>query len=697
MKAFIIGALCAIAILPPRARAAVTLTPETTLFISEEEPGPIQLAARDLEHDWLKVFGHPLRVVHNPREAGATSLWIALDHDVPGGVPKLSGWEKLHIQAVSNPWPGSPIHSAVVLSGSDVRGTIYAIYQFSQQFLGVDPLYWWTDHAPAHRASVIVPANFSETQAPAFRYRGFFINDEDLLTGWKPGVRDGADISLKIWNRIFEAILRLKGNMVIPGTWIFPYEPQIKLAEERGLIVSQHHVNVLGLDTYQWPENVPYSFISHPKIFESALKQSVEEYPKGAQVVWSVGYRGQNDYPFWMVDKSAPRTPAGRAQVIQEAIAKEIEILKQLHPHAHIVLNAWDETAGFIRQGLLKVPPGVALLWPDDGHGTLQDGGEISAGEGEYYHTAMIDYRSNHMSELVPLERIRAELGRAARAGATYYLIVNTSNLRPVLMTSRATMELAWNPKPWTQDTPDETSVYLNHWCREEFGAKAAGAVARYYHAYFAAPAKYAPPADARMGDQFYEIFSRFILMQLSKGTENQPLQAFGIPSRIKLTPAQMAAHIAEECAQADPRWELALHRAEQARPLVPAARKLFFQSSVLTQVEINLHGNDMMEDVAEAAQTNSVARREQLVQSSIAECQAIERALLEADYGKWKGFYTRGDWLEDVPLTLALERAYLRQLQGHAMDLNTMIRAEDGGFAYHMITAYQGTQHVRF
>jgi hypothetical protein len=680
---------------PCAALPKVTLNSQTTVLIDPREPQPIQMAAKDLASDLEKVFGNPARFVRQPSGAGPVTICVAFNYNLPNAVPKPSGWERLKIQSDSNPWPGSPARQAVILTGSDVRGTIYAIYQFSQQFLGVDPLYWWADHPPMRRSRVSVPDAFSESQGPVFRYRGFFINDEDLLTGWRSGIPDGADISLKTWNRIFEAILRLKGNMVIPGTWIFPYEPQVEAAVERGLVVTQHHANVLGLDTYQWPKDKPYSFETAPSLLEAAWKRAVEEYFKQAKIVWSVGYRGLNDYPFWLVDKSAPTTAAGRARVIQEAIGKEIEILNQQHSHPHIVFNAWVEGATFLRQGLLKLPPGVTVVWPDDGHGTIQDRGEIRAGEGEYYHTAMIDWRSNHFSELVPLERIRHELGRAAKAGATDYLIVNTSNLRPVLMTSRATMELAWNPHPWIASSPDEALVYLAQWCREEFGERAAVALEHYYDAYFQAPAKHAPPDDARMGDQFYQIMSRMLLVQMSKGTEMKPIRRFGMLQT--MTPAQFAGRISRACTEATPPWEKARHLAEAARHLVATDRLPFFQASVLTQVEINLHGNQMMLDVAKAAQTTSTPDRIALVRSALGEAEEIEKALDAADYGKWAGFYTDGDWLLDVPLTINLERAYIRQLQGHGMPENATVRAQDGGFAYHMITAYQGTQSVQF
>jgi hypothetical protein len=694
MRCLIISAFV-LTLLPGAALAKVTLSSQTTVLIDPHEPGPIQLAAKDLASDLRTVFVTPVQVVNQRSEAGRVTIVVAFDYNLPAMVARPSGWERFRIQAVNRPWPGAPSRQAVVLTGSDVRGTIYAIYQFSQQFLGVDPLYWWTDHPPAHRATVDVPSGFSETQAPAFRYRGFFINDEDLLTGWRSGIPDGADISLETWNRIFEAILRLKGNMVLPGTWIFPYEPQVEAAVSRGLVVTQHHANVLGLDTFRWPKDKPYSFETAPGLLEAAWKRAVDEYPQNAEVVWSVGYRGLNDYPFWVVDKSAPASAAGRAGVIQRAINKEVEILNHRHPHSPVVFNAWVEGARFLRQRLLKLPPGVTVVWPDDGHGTIQDQGEISAGEGVYYHTAMIDWRSNHFSELVPLERIRHELGRAAKAGATEYLIVNTSDLRPVVMTSRATMELAWNPKPWIADSPDQALAYLRDWCREEFSERAATALENYYQAYFQAPANYAPAADARMGDQFYEVMSRMLLVQLSKGTGNTPTRRFGM--RQTMSPAQLAGRIASACEQAVPRWENALRLAEAARPLVPQDRRQFFQANVLTQVEINLLGNQMMLDVAKAAQSASRANRIALIGSALGEAEEIERSLQAADYGKWAGFYTRGDWLLDVPLTINLERAYIGQLKGQGMPGNVLVRAQDEGFAYHMITAYQGTQTVQF
>jgi hypothetical protein len=681
------------------ARAQVVIRSTTTILIDRREPFAVQKAAADLASDMTTVFGTRPKMVGTPADATLTTICVALNYNLPSAVEKPSGWEVLRVQAVKNPWAGSHVQDAVVLTGSDVLGTIYAIYQFSQQFLGVDPLYWWTDDAPKRQDRVIVPAGFDETQGtPTFKFRGWFINDEDLLTGWRPGIADGTGISLRVWNRIFEALLRLKGNMIVPGTFIFPYEPQVRAALQRGLFIAQHHVEPLGLNTYRWPKSKPYSFVNFPDLLESAWRTAVEQYPSNAKIVWTVGYRGENDEPFWISDKSAPKTDKGRAQVIGAAVEAQIRIVREtrLSLHNQFVFNAWQEGARFIRAGLLTLPADVPLVWPDDGHGLIQDGGLISKGEGVYYHTAMYDGHADHLTEGIPLERIRSELGRAVRAGATDYLLVNTSNFRPVLMTTRAVMELAWNAQPWTAEHHDQSSAYSDKWCREEFGLRAAALVSQYYKAYFAAPARYGKQPDATMEDNFYQTEARNILLALIKGQQGSPAHFFLIPHFPDLV--SYARFIATRCQKANGRWEQAYQIAKRAEQRVPADRRNFFQASILSQVDVQRYSSEMLMDVAEAAAPGlSPTARLARINSAIHGIESVERALRSADYGKWNGFYTRGDWLVDIPSTLNLARAYDCKLRGLRVPLDPVIRAEDHAFAYWMIKAYQGGERDHF
>ncbi len=151
------------------------------------------------------------------------------------------------------------------------------------------------------------------------------------------------------------------------------------------------------------------------------------------------------------------------------------------------------------------------------------------------------------------------------------------------------------------------------------------------------------------------------------------------------------------DCQQADARWKRLEEIGAEARKLVAADRLLFFQANVTTQTGIHLHSNRMLEEIAKAALKSSNDDKLSAVKAAIREGQAIEAALEAADYGKWHGFYTDGDWLLDIPRTLALAQAYEDKLEGRRIPENAIIRARDGGFAYWMVTAYQGTQEVQF
>ncbi|HKS96529.1 MAG TPA: glycosyl hydrolase 115 family protein, partial [Terriglobia bacterium] len=475
----LLEAFCAVA------PARIAVNERTTVFVDAREPTPIQLAAKDLASDLGNVFGRPARIVHRPSEASPVVIWVAFTGDLPQGVEKPAGWEKLSIQAVNNPWPGSGAQQAIVLTGSDVRGTIYAVYEFAERYLGVDPLYYWTDHQPTRRASIELPASLSETLAgPVFKYRGFFINDEDLLTGWAPGEKnDHTGISLEVWNKIYETILRLKGNIVAPGTWIFPNDPQIKLAGERGLIVTQHHAIPLGLNVARWPKDVPYNFSTHPEILERAWKNAVAAYPSGQEVLWTVGLRGLSDVSYASMDPSVRGNNQALGRLISKAIADQMRIVREGHPDAQFITALWREGAKLAQQGDLTIPPEVSRVWGDDGYGYLQDKGAVTKGEGAYYHVAVMNFRANQLSEMVPVGRIYSELGRYIQAGATNYLLVNTSDIRPVPLTIKAIMEAAWKGVP--AGGADASHEFIRRWAADEFGPRAASQVAEVYEDYF--------------------------------------------------------------------------------------------------------------------------------------------------------------------------------------------------------------------
>jgi hypothetical protein len=692
------------------ANPLVVIGPDTTILLGAEEPGPVEAAAKDLQNDFAKVLGKKLRIVRDAADASSVTIWIGEKTKLPEGLlpDGLTQPESFSISIASFQGKSNP-GKAVLLAGADMRGTIYAIYEFSQEYLGVDPLYYWTDHVPARKAEIKLPPTLNrQFPAPVFRYRGFFINDEDLLTGWASGeAKDHTGISLKVWNKIFETILRLKGNMVAPGTWIFPDEPQIKLAGERGLILTQHHAIPLGLNVARWPKDVPYSYTSHPEILERAWKDAASAYPPEVEVLWTVGLRGLSDVSYAAFDPSVRGNDRALGALITRAIGDQMQIVRSLRPSAEFITNLWQEGARLVQEGYLKIPPEVGTVWADTGYGYLQDHGLVTTGQGAYYHVAMMNGRANQLTEMVPVDRIDSELGRCIQAGATHYLLLNTSDIRPVTMTIRAVMDIAWKGLP--KDAEGAGNQFYQRWSSEEFGAKSADKVSDVYKQYFATPA-HLPGSEPLLeyGDNYYHTEARRFLLEYMVGfplyflpgqapTWTTPRVFSGVlgnPNIPKLDDA-LNGEI-QRCGEAQPRWDALWTKALAAEQEVAPERRLFYGASVLTMIAIGRESNRALLFVAKSVQDAEGGRTAQAYAESEQALEALDeirKAEQSAEYGKWKGWY-RGDWLTGVPRTHQLVQIFAQRLKDPHSPMPPPI-FWTGWEAYYHIMHYEGERNA--
>jgi hypothetical protein len=677
----------------------ITLDKNVALLVEPSQPGPIKLAATDLASDLHKVFGVQPRIITGT--ANAAPVTIVLGAEASGApADHASTREAFSITTGNATWNGRPVH-VIRLAGSGMLGTIYAIYQFSQQYLGVDPMYYWTDHQPARRASIQLPASLNEkVPPPVYRYRGFFINDEDLLTGWAPGKpQNHTGISLAVWNKICETILRLKGNMVVAGTWPFPNDPQDRIVAERGLYLNQHHAEPLGVNFSRWPANVPYNLTADPQYIENAWKNAVAAYPKNDRILWEVGLRGLSDQPYSALDPSVRGNEKAQGHLISKAIADQIRIVHARFPHAVFITDSWMEGAKLIRQGDLVIPPGVITVWADTGYGYLRDHGQAKPGEGVYIHVAMYNGRANQLSELTPVSRIFASLGRFQKAGATSFLLVNTSDIRPVSMGASAVMDFGWQGA----SIGSGNQFYLN-WSREEFGPKAAPKVAAIYKAYFKAPATFPGNPALPYGDNFYHTMARALMLNtmVQWPVYSLPGQApawerpgVRYPYNPNWAPQQAQKQI-QACRDARPRWNALWQKARAAEPLVPAARRNFYQAGVLTMIAINRDSNQMLLSLSQAIvalhngdHATAVARTNQAIQA----LNALKLSESKAEYGKWKHWY-RGDWLTGVDRTSQLLATFAQFLQNPNTPVPYPVDSANWEGYYH-IQHYEGTRTV--
>jgi hypothetical protein len=689
----------------PGARLDATVT----VLEKPDEASAVLLAERDLEQDLKKVFGKAPRVVHSLEGGG--SLVIVVDSRAKGAAgAALPEPESFTLTLDTGSRAAHGWRGVIHLAGAGPRGAIYAIYTFSERYLGVDPLYYWTDRQPPRHASIDLPATLGKgREQPLFQYRGLFINDEDLLTGWAPAeLREGTGISLKVWDKVFETILRLKGNMVAPGTWTFPDDAQMKAANARGLILTQHHAMPLGVNVARWPKNVPYNYTTHPEVLQRAWRNAVAMYAPDAEVVWSVGLRGLSDTPYDSIDLSVQGNDQALGALVGKAIADQMAIVRERFPQAKFVTNLWREGARLVQAGYLHIPPEVTIVWADSGAGDLQ--GNLKAGEGAYLHVAMVDGASNQLSELVPVERLYSAFDRLQQAHATGYLLLNTSDLRPVVMTTRAVMEAAWSgvpharqqPGPHSGDSPAE--AFYQRWAAEQYGQAAAVAVASLFPLYFAAPA-IDSQSGKPIGDQGYHAYARQMILDETIHVpsfflpDQRPLWEAPVVSEGVYGRSELPKHIAMVLAtapQAQQRWDHLWAAAVQAEKLVPADRRQAYAAQVLTMIAVNQESNRMLLAVArsihsaQAGQTAGAERSIRVAEDALARLSRQESA---AEYGKWKHWY-RGDWLVGVPRTAEQLAAYERYLKDPLSPMLPPLTWSSWE-AYYRIMHYEGDRTV--
>jgi hypothetical protein len=91
-------------------------------------------------------------------------------------------WERFIIKTILNPYPG--IEKALVIAGSDKRGTAYGVLSLSEE-IGVSPWYWWADVQVSKKNEIILYKDNYISKSPSVKYRGIFINDEaPALSNW---------------------------------------------------------------------------------------------------------------------------------------------------------------------------------------------------------------------------------------------------------------------------------------------------------------------------------------------------------------------------------------------------------------------------------------------------------------------------------------------------------------------------------
>lgn len=478
----------------------ITLINETNSFPVIDNRTPIPLiiditndkgvlrAANNLKEDFIKVCGNT-----PSSEYGKHILIIGtlgesqyIDELVKTGKfdnKELVGKnEKYIIQNIANPIDG--VDEAIVIAGSDKRGTIYGIYEFSKQ-IGVSPWHYWADVPVKHRSNIYFKRGIYTDGEPAVKYRGIFLNDEwPSLGGWVNKTFGG--FNSKFYEKVFELILRLKGNFLWPAMWgsaFYDDDPQNGvLANEMGIIMGTSHHEPMALAQQDWSRrrSGAWNYNTNAKNLQEFWKQGIER-AKDWEKVITIGMRGDGDEAMEEGTNIAllEKIVKDQRKIIKDVTGKKAEETPQ-------VWALYKEVQDYYDHGM-RVPDDVTLLLCDDNWGNVRKLPDINAkprkgGYGMYYH---FDYvgapRNSKWINISPVQRIWEQMNLTYTHGVDRLWVVNVGDLKPMEYPISFFLDMAWNPNQFNAKNLLE---HTERWCEQQFGNKYAKEAARLINLY---------------------------------------------------------------------------------------------------------------------------------------------------------------------------------------------------------------------
>ncbi|MGI4734723.1 MAG: glycosyl hydrolase 115 family protein [Janthinobacterium lividum] len=458
-----------------------------TFYASEGDWPGVLRTVRDVQADVKRVTGkEPTFLTDAPQGTqpavliGTVGHSTLIDKLVQSGKLDVSGlagrWETFVVQAIDNPLPG--VARALVVAGSDKRGTIYGLYDLSQQ-MGVSPWYWWADVPVKPQKNLYVATGRHTLGEPVVKYRGIFINDEaPNFSNWTKEKFGG--VNHQVYEHMFELILRLKGNYLWPAMWNNAFNDDDKLdpqlADTYGIVMGTSHHEPMLRAQQEWKRygHGPWNYQTNDTTLRHFWRQGIRNMGTHESIV-TVGMRGDGDEPM---------SEGSNIKLLEKIVADQRQILaEETHKPAEQTPQLWalyKEVQDYYDKGM-RVPDDVTLLLCDDNWGNLRKLPKLGekprrGGYGIYYHYDYVGGPRNYKwLNTNPLPRVWEQMHLAHEYGADRIWIVNVGDLKPMELPISFFLDYAWNPNAIAADG---VGAYTQRWAAQQFGPKYAVEIA---------------------------------------------------------------------------------------------------------------------------------------------------------------------------------------------------------------------------
>ncbi len=386
-------------------------------------------------------------------------------------------WERFVIKTISSPFEG--VNEALVIAGSDKRGTAYGVFTLSEK-IGVSPWYYWAD-VPTIKSDAISVENLTYvSNSPSIKYRGIFINDESpALRYW--AVEKFGWLNHQFYEKVFELLLRNKANYLWPAMWLptafsddDPLNP--KTADDYGIVISSSHHEPMMRAHDEWERfgGGAWNYETNKEQLQEFWRGGVERMGEYESVV-TMGMRGDGDEG--MSEETAvdllKTIIKDQRKILEEVTGKPVEETPQ-------VWAVYKEVQDYYDKGM-RVEDDIMILFCDDNWGNIRilpkkEDADYKGGFGMYYH---FDYVGSPVSyrwqNITQIERTWEQMKLSYDWGVKDLWLVNVGDIKPMEFPISFFLDMAWDVESMSAENLPQ--YYIN-WATQQFGGKHAKEIA---------------------------------------------------------------------------------------------------------------------------------------------------------------------------------------------------------------------------
>jgi len=458
----------------------------------EREPEAVKIAAGNLKTDLVKVFGEGVLGAEGQAQARIRIRTLDAGAQPAPGEPEEFWDEAGHLRREA--FCLQVQDGDLYITGTDRRGTIYGIYELCGR-MGVSAWYFWADVPVKQKKEYSIPDGYRYCDHPSVEYRGIFINDEEELEAWVKNYMGEDTIGVKTYEKVFELLLRLKGNYIWPAMHVNSFNVKQEngaLAEKMGIVVGTSHCDMLmrsnNREWKPWLEKKGYQGAVYDyslpgknrEILQEYWRESVEQ-NRDFEVCYTLGMRGIHDSGFeteGLKGLEGEALKEGKIRLLQQVIEDQQKILREtLGREAMMTFIPYKEVLP-LYDGGLEIPEDVTLVWANDNYGYIRRYPSAReknrrGGNGIYYHNSY--WAPPGMSYVflcsIPLAHTANELRKAYSEGVRRLWVINTGAMKPLEQEIEFFLRLGWEIGRENALTED-VDAYVEDWINRSFSGE---------------------------------------------------------------------------------------------------------------------------------------------------------------------------------------------------------------------------------